>query len=63
MMFKSQLEKYMKKKISDKDYKEATKMATDDIRVNAIGFNHKTPIKNTIKITAMCLTALQRCKS
>jgi hypothetical protein len=59
-MFRAKVEKSIGKKLSDSDYKLATDMAKDDIRFNKIGFGNKTPLKETVKITAMCAIAVGR---
>lgn len=47
--------------LSDQQFKEVMEIATDDIKVNIIGFGHKTDIDTVIKIAARCFDALKRC--
>lgn len=62
MTIKSKLENYTGKKINNEDYKIATKMASDDIKTNNVDFGKLTKLHETIKITSMCLSALERCR-
>lgn len=59
-MLRKQVESSLGKKLSDKDYKLATEMAKDDIKFNKMGFGSKTPLRETVKITAMCAIAVGR---
>ena len=61
-MIRKNLESYTGKNIDKNTYMVAVTMATSDIKANKVNFNKKTSLKETIKITSMCLSAIERCR-
>lgn len=48
--------------MSDADFRETLDLATDDIRVNRVGFNQRTSLLVIIDISLSCYHLVQRIK-
>lgn len=48
--------------MSDLDFHETLELATDDIRINRVGFNQRTSLPILVDISVSCYRLVQRIK-
>ncbi len=48
--------------MSDNDFRDTMELATDDIRINRVGFNQQTSLPIVVDISVSCYSLVQRIK-